>query len=165
VAFEVAARSRPRRRGAPAEGPEPVAVPRSNPPRQLTSFVGREHELARVRRLLGSTRLLTLIDAGGAGKTRLALQAASTLLGAYSAGVHLVATLANALPSQQLLLVLDDCEHLVQACPELRILVTSRQPLPAAGRRLGEFRRCRCQDLRMDGLLTRRRARKTGSYS
>jgi len=132
----------------------------------LTSFVGREAELAEVKRLLERARLVTLTGAGGVGKTRLALQAARDLLPLYPAGVgvvdlaaltdpslvpHTVAsalgvreaggrplldTLRASLRRQRLLLVLDNCEHLVaacaalvdvllQSCPELRILATS----------------------------------------
>jgi predicted ATPase/class 3 adenylate cyclase len=146
----------------------------NNLPRQLTSFVGRERDLAQVRRLLEAVPLLTLAGAGGAGKTRLALQAAADALEAYPDGVWLVelapvadpalvppavaaalgvrevpgrsilATLGEALRPRRLLLVLDNCEHLVaacarladallRACPGLRILTTSREPLGIAG--------------------------------
>jgi hypothetical protein len=59
-------------------------------PAYLTSFVGLEREVAEVRRVLGTTRLLTLTGTGGIGKTRLALQAANELVGAYPDGVWLV---------------------------------------------------------------------------
>jgi hypothetical protein len=59
-------------------------------PLQLTSFIGRECEIAEVERLLGTTRLLTLTGAGGCGKTRLALKAAGEVLGAYPDGAWLV---------------------------------------------------------------------------
>ena len=62
----------------------------NNLPLQLTSFVGREQEMAAVKRLLATTRLLTLIGAGGVGKTRLALQVAADVLDSFSDGVWLV---------------------------------------------------------------------------
>jgi predicted ATPase len=145
-----------------------------NLPVQLTSFVGRRQEMAEVKRLLASTHLLTLTGAGGCGKTRLALQTAADLIGEYGDGVWLVElaslsepglvpqsvaatlglreephrplteTLTDALRARSLLLVLDNCEHLVSACPQLaqallqrcpnlRILATSREGLRIAG--------------------------------
>jgi predicted ATPase len=146
----------------------------SNLPAELTSFVGRRQELREVKRLLAGTRLLTLTGSGGAGKTRLALQAAAemargfpdgawlVLLGSVrdpllvpqavfgalgvhdlSAGVSL-SSLAEYLAGRRLLLVLDNCEHLldgcavlagtlVASCPGLRVLATSRQALGVAG--------------------------------
>src|SRR5438105_6882350 len=136
---------------------------------QLTSFVGRSREIAEIRRLLTRTRLLTLTGAGGCGKTRLALYVATELLGEYSHGVGVVelaglndpdlvpevvasnldvreqlhqpvlTTLTRELREQRLLLVLDNCEHLIEACaqlssvllrhcPNLQILATSREP-------------------------------------
>jgi MoxR-like ATPase len=62
----------------------------NNLPQQLTSFVGRRREMAEVRRLLSTTRLLTLTGAGGCGKTRLALQLASKLLKEYRDGLWFV---------------------------------------------------------------------------
>jgi predicted ATPase len=122
---------------------------RSNLPAELTSFVGRRPELREVKRLLGTTRLLTLTGSGGAGKTRLALRAAvdmsrgfpdggwlvplasiqdpmlvtqavSSALGVQdlSAGLSL-SSLAEALAGRRLLLVLDNCEHLTDACAVL----------------------------------------------
>ena len=145
-----------------------------NLPVQLTSFVGRELELAEVKRLLGTTRLLTLTGAGGTGKTRLSLAAAAELLEDYPDGAWfvdlaplaqselvpqtvaftlgiqeapgrpIVSALVTALGSKTLLLVLDNCEHLVHAsaqvtetlirsCPNLRILATSREALSISG--------------------------------
>src|SRR5262249_41301804 len=145
-----------------------------NLPTPPTSFVGRESELAGIREALGSARLVTLTGAGGAGKTRLALQVAAAMLPVFPDGVWLVelaslrdsslvppavatalgvpitsgqpigALLGAALRSQQLLLVLDNCEHLAQACrelaeqlihacPQITILATSREILRVAG--------------------------------
>ena len=145
-----------------------------NLPLQLTSFVGRERELAEVAALLAAHRLVTLTGAGGTGKTRLALQAAADALEAYPDGVWLaelaaladpalvpqavaaaigvreepgrplLATLTDALRPKRLLLVLDNCEHLVEACarladgllracPTLTVLATSREALGLAG--------------------------------
>jgi non-specific serine/threonine protein kinase len=143
-------------------------------PAPLTTFVGREQDVLELRRLLGTTRLLTLTGAGGVGKTRLALEVARGSGGEYQAGMALVelAALADpalvpqavasamgvaeqlgrpllqtvlvALRRRPVLLVLDNCEHLVQACAELaesvlracpgvRILITSREPLDLGG--------------------------------
>jgi predicted ATPase/DNA-binding CsgD family transcriptional regulator len=146
----------------------------SNLPAELTSFVGRRSELREVKRLLATTRLLTLTGSGGAGKTRLALRAAAEMArgfpdGAWlvllapvqdpmlvpqavfsalrvhdlSAGVSLSA-LTEYLASKHLLLVLDNCEHLLdgcatlagallRSCPGLHVLATSRQAFGVAG--------------------------------
>ena len=115
-----------------------------NLPAELTSFVGRRGELAEVRRLLAGSRLVTLTGVGGVGKTRLALRAAAGLARAFAGGVWLVqldrvrdevlvaqavagtlglrdrvgyaptAALAEYLAGRQLLLVLDNCEHVVR---------------------------------------------------
>jgi predicted ATPase/DNA-binding SARP family transcriptional activator len=155
----------------PVAGPTP---PASNLPAALSSFIGRECELAEVRRLLGETRLLTLTGAGGVGKTRLALEAARAATGDYPDGVWLVELAALADPTlvpqamarvlgvaerpgepvveaivgrltgKRALLVLDNCEHLVEACAalvdevlrrciEVRVLATSRERLRIAG--------------------------------
>jgi predicted ATPase/DNA-binding XRE family transcriptional regulator len=154
-----------------AQGPPP---PRHNLPVQLTSFVGREREIAEVRSRLVTTRLLTLTGSGGSGKTRLALRVAADLVDGFRDGAWLVElapladpalllqTVAHALgrretagqpildavtsylASKELLLVLDNCEHLVGAaaqlvsavlrcCPGVRGLATSREPLGLAG--------------------------------
>jgi predicted ATPase/DNA-binding CsgD family transcriptional regulator len=148
-----------------------------NLPVSLTSFVGRRRELAEVSQLLSSARLVTLTGASGCGKTRLALQVAHAAGGAFADGVWLaeLAVLRDPaltpdlvaqnlgvrpLPSQRLLdalldfvrprrmlLVLDNCEHLIAACaeltqtllsaaPGLTILATSREPLALAGEML-----------------------------
>jgi len=146
----------------------------NNLPLQLTSFVGRERELAELEELLQTTRLLTITGAGGMGKTRLATELASGLLDQYHDGCRLVSlapladgrlvvsamahalgvreepgrpisdTLVDYLRPRRLLLVLDNCEHLLAACAELvklllaacadlHILTTSREPLGIAG--------------------------------
>ena len=147
---------------------------RHNLPSTRTSFVDRERERVELKRRLAMTRLLTLTGAGGTGKTRLAQEVAKDLVGAYPDGVWLVqlanlsepelvaqevaamlgvrerpgrplgATLAADLRAKNLLLILDNCEHLIEAvacladelmdaCPKLRILATSREPLRVAG--------------------------------
>ncbi len=153
----------------------------TNLPIPLTSFVGRIMEMSTIKQLLnpteGATRLLTLTGAGGSGKTRLAIQAATDLVDRYADGVWWVElaaltdgeqvaravaktlgiteaateplseTLANYLHNQQLLLVIDNCEHLVEPvahlvdfllsrCPQLQILTTSRVPLNISGETL-----------------------------
>src|SRR5512139_1368279 len=148
----------------------------TNLPLQLTSFIGREYDMAQVKKLLcsGATRLLTLTGAGGCGKTRFALQVASDLLDHFPDGVWLVelASLADPLlvpqaiasvfdvheasdrpltealvaylRSKTLLLVLDNCEHLIgpcahlveillRTCPHLHILATSREAFGILG--------------------------------
>jgi predicted ATPase/DNA-binding SARP family transcriptional activator len=157
-----------------------------NLPAQLTSFVGREDELERVGKQLGDTRLVTLIGPGGAGKTRLALEAAAVKAPEMPDGAWFVPLapvrdgteipvavlaalgipelvwvsdarralapppldrLADALASQRLLLVLDNCEHVIDAvarvaarvladAPGVRILATSREPLGVTGETL-----------------------------
>ena len=147
---------------------------RSNLPAELTSFVGRRQELREAKRLLATTRLLTLTGSGGAGKTRLALRAAAEMSRGFPDGVWLVllapvhdpmlvtqavfsalgvhdlsaglslASLTEYLVGKRLLLILDNCEHLldacavlagtlVRACPNLRLLGTGRQALGVAG--------------------------------
>jgi non-specific serine/threonine protein kinase len=150
------------------------ATPRHNLPLAVTSFIGREREVAEAKRLLAETRLLTLTGTGGCGKTKLALQVAIELAGTYPDGIWLVelasladpelvpgavaaalgvregpgqpirATVLSHLRSQRLLLVLDNCEHLIAACADLvaavlracagvQFLATSREPLRIAG--------------------------------
>ena len=161
----------------PAGGPqpeEPSSAGRHNLPAGRTSFIGRERELVEVKRALAMTRLLTLTGVGGSGKTRLALEVAGDLVGAYPDGVWLAElapladpglvpqavaralrvkeqpgqpltdTLAETLRTKRTLLVLDNCEHLLDgaarlvdalldSCPHLRILATSREALGIAG--------------------------------
>jgi non-specific serine/threonine protein kinase len=145
-----------------------------NLPRQLTSFIGRERELAEVRRLLRASPLLTLTGPGGCGKTRLAVEAAEILPNEYPGGIwfvdlgpladaalvpeavaavlgvretgrrSLVESLSEYLRGRALLLLVDNCEHVVEACaslvetllrscPSLRVLSTSREALGITG--------------------------------
>ncbi|MEO5665419.1 MAG: LuxR C-terminal-related transcriptional regulator [Nocardioides sp.] len=145
-------------------------------PAELTSFVGRRRELAETRRLLASSRLLTLTGPGGVGKTRLALRMATEVRRTFPDGVWFVelaalhdpqllphavanvlelrqisadptADLAAYLEEKRLLVVLDNCEHLTDACavlvskllaaaPDLRILATSRHVLGVEGEQI-----------------------------
>ena len=152
-------------------------IQRSNLPPQLTSFIGRERELVEIKRLLPGRRLVTLVGIGGIGKTRLALQVAAEVVDAYRDGVWLVElgaitdpslvpitiaqvigvterasrsvsqTLCDRLATRELLLVLDNCEHLRDACAtladallrgasHLTIIATSREPLRVAGEQI-----------------------------
>ncbi len=152
-----------------SHGPE-----RTNLPLQLTSFVGRESEVEDIAEVVSRAHLVTLTGAGGIGKTRLALEVASRLVSEYEHGVWLVElaglvdpelvpqtmltalgsmthpvkppidSLMNFLEARDVLCVLDNCEHLVDACAQLtsellkhcsglRILATSRQVLGVDG--------------------------------
>jgi predicted ATPase/DNA-binding CsgD family transcriptional regulator len=143
-------------------------------PRQLTTFVGRERERAGVVAALDGHRLVTLCGPGGAGKTRLALAVAGDVTGAYPGGVFLaeladvtdpqlvasslasalsvrerpdagvLASLTEAIGADRVLLVMDNCEHLAEACadvaaallvacPNAQLLATSRQSLSVPG--------------------------------
>src|SRR5215203_3827488 len=154
--------------------PQPSSTPSHNLPAPRSSFVGREREMEDVKRELTMARLLTLTGVGGSGKTRLAVEAARDLLEAYPNGVWLIELaplsedvlvpkamaealgvperpaetlaepLAEVLRDRQLLLILDNCEHLLEAtsrlvdflldsCPRLRILATSREALGVEG--------------------------------
>jgi predicted ATPase/class 3 adenylate cyclase len=145
-----------------------------NLPSQVSSFIGRDGELAQVASALGAARVVTLTGVGGVGKTRLAMQVAAELLPEFSGGAWLVelggvvsgevvdeqlaevlgvrsgpnqplrAALVGFLRSRQTLVVLDNCEHLVEAvaelveelsegCPRLRLLATSREGLAVRG--------------------------------
>jgi len=151
--------------GAPFQGRLPV---------WLTTFIGREQEIGDVRRLLGASRLVTLTGSGGVGKTRLSVQAAEAALGDFSDGVWLVELaplsepeqvaqqvaaslrlrdepgrpvlerLTDHLRARRALLLLDNCEHLLEACAGLAdallrdcrqvcILATSREALGIDG--------------------------------
>jgi predicted ATPase/class 3 adenylate cyclase len=167
--------------GLPAEFPplRSLANPalRNNLPRYASSFVGRTTELTEVQNLVADRRLVTLVGAGGCGKTRLAVQVAAELLDGSGDGVWLVElaaltdgavvaatvasalgilpeadrpvidTVASALRSRSLLIVLDNCEHVINhaaeladmlltECPEVALLATSREPLRIAGEQL-----------------------------
>ena len=149
----------------------------TNLPAQVSSFVGREVELAAVRALVGGSRLVTLTGTGGAGKTRLALQVAAGLADDAGDGVWfadlaplgdpdlvavtvadvlgvrqepgrpVVDTVAEAVGGRSLLVLLDNCEHVIGACakvadallrgcPNLALLATSREPLGIDGERV-----------------------------
>jgi non-specific serine/threonine protein kinase len=133
-----------------------AGAPRHNLPHELTSFIGREKQISDVTKSLASTRMLTLIGAGGCGKTRLALRVAREVLEGYPDGVWLVdlaplsdpklipQTVAKALAlaerhdrgftdtvvqwleSRRVLLLLDNAEHLLESCAELAELVLTR---------------------------------------
>jgi len=146
----------------------------NNLPQQATTFIGRERELADAKELLGGTRLLTLLGMGGMGKTRLSLQIAADLMESFPDGAWfidlapvrdralvpnevaqvlsipeepgrpLTQTLCAHLRQHKLLLVLDNCEHLVSACaslanavlraaPDVKIIATTREALRIPG--------------------------------
>jgi len=146
----------------------------NNLPAQLSAFIGRDQEVAEVRALVESARLVTLTGAGGCGKTRLGLQVAAELLDGCGDGVWLaelaavtdqdavpaaiwqalrlaaqpgrpiMEALLDALALQDVLIVLDNCEHLiggcaktaeaiVRRCPRVHLLATSREPLGVGG--------------------------------
>ena len=158
----------------PGPGPAPVTHDIGHLPTPLTSFVGRERELVDVERLTATSRLLTLTGAGGSGKTRLAMEAARRVRANYPDGVWFVdlavvgesaqvadavaealgldsdfapdrgRALVDQLRHRRLLMVLDNCEHLLAACarlvgavlaacPGVVVLATSREPLHAHG--------------------------------
>ena len=155
-----------RRRGPTSPG---TALPVA-----LTNFVGRERELASARELVRASRLITFTGVGGSGKTRLALELATEIEREFRGGIALVelaplgdaafiaqviaqaiglvgstrpnteAALVMALKDSELLLVVDNCEHLIdqcsslverllKACPSLHVLATSREPLGIPG--------------------------------
>jgi predicted ATPase/class 3 adenylate cyclase len=146
----------------------------NNLPQQLTTFIGREQELKAAAELLRNARLVTLLGMGGLGKTRLSLQIAADALDTYPDGVWfvdlapirdaslvpsvvattlsvqeeagrpLIQTLRGHLKSRKTLIILDNCEHLIDACasianallqaaPQLRMIATSREALRVPG--------------------------------
>jgi non-specific serine/threonine protein kinase len=154
--------------------PSSETRPKHNLPYQLTGLIGREEEVTQVKALMAKSRLVTLTGTGGVGKTRLCLQVAEEMLTDYAHGVWLVelaplsdpklvfqavatvlevregpgaplsASLIEYLRSRQTLLVLDNCEHLIEACARLaetilqtchavHILATSREALRIMG--------------------------------
>ncbi|WP_189241685.1 AfsR/SARP family transcriptional regulator [Planobispora rosea] len=173
----------------PASAPVSIPAPERRPGNlraRLTSFVGREHDVARVTDLLAGHRLVTLLGPGGAGKTRLAVESAEAVTGLMPDGVWLVelapvaepsevaqavsaalglrdgspkappgvipvpavrdplSRLVSALAGKRLLIIMDNCEHVVGAaaaltdrvltgCPGVRVLTTSREPLGITG--------------------------------
>lgn len=159
----------------PATSPPRTSGPvNTNLPEPLTSFVGRERDLVETKQLLSRVRLLTLVGVGGIGKTRLALQMAAEVMGAYRdgvwfadlgpltdpglvpsavaqvlgvrevAGMPLLDTLCVHMKGRQLLLLLDNCEHLLEACatlveallrgsPGVSIVATGREALRVPG--------------------------------
>ena len=162
-----------------ADEPSQHVIRANNLPVQVSSFVGRERDLAKTTAMLAAHRLVTLVGAGGVGKTRLALHAATEFMAAASTDDDLggawfadlsaaldnqsaMAAIASSvgmeqcgsldaligyLRSQQFLLILDNCEHLVDAvarltdellrgCQNARILATSRQALGLDGERI-----------------------------
>ncbi len=172
--FEAAARGRAPAAGVLAAAHGLLTIMPGNLPAQLSAFIGRDRELAAVRALVESSRLVTLTGAGGAGKTRLGLQVAAGLLDRSGDGVWLVElaavtdenavapaisaalqlaaqpgrpalqALLDALAPQDMLIVLDNCEHLiggcakaaeavVRHCPRVRLLAASREPLGIGG--------------------------------
>ncbi len=170
-------------RGELGSRPERAASRRTNLKAQLTSFVGREDDVARIAKSLEEHRLVTLVGPGGAGKTRLASEAAARIIDTAADGIWLVelaqvttdsdvpqavlnslgmretwlldrhaklsaldalSRLVEGLADTQALLILDNCEHVIDAsarladqllaeCPDLRVLTTSREPLNIFG--------------------------------
>jgi len=151
-----------------------IQITTNNLPIQLTSFVGREQEMQEIKKSLEKNRLVTLTGIGGTGKTRLSLQVAAEILDQYKDGVWFVElaplsdpsllartvaevlkiaeapnlsiqdAIINTLKTRQSLLVLDNCEHLINACaafvqnilrscPQIRFLISSREGLAVSG--------------------------------
>ncbi len=159
---------------AQAVASRPAPAPATNLPTHLSKFIGREKEIGQVKARLAENRLVTLTGPGGIGKTRLSIQTGRALLPMYEQGVWLVElapladpalvlqtvatvlgvseqqdrpwlmTLTDSLRQKSLLLVLDNCEHLIDACaqlaehllrhcPNVRLLTSSREALGVEG--------------------------------
>jgi len=159
---------------APIAKPTEIITPKHNLPHQISSFIGREKEMAEVSDLITKNRLVTLVGTGGIGKTNLSLQLGPNLLEEYPDGVWFIGLdslsdpdlvpqtvasvfdiqetperpaieiLTNALRKKTTLLILDNCEHLLDACtqltttllhscPNIKILATSREVLNISG--------------------------------
>ena len=169
--------------------------PKHNLPSQLTSFIGREKDVERIQHRLAGHRLVTLIGAGGIGKTRLSQQVANQLIHRYADGVWLVEfaalndpmlvpqsvatvlgiqhrgddnalveTLVQFLHDKTILLILDNCEHLLDACAELadkllkncrglKILTTSREALGLLGEALYQVPSLTIPDIQQISLI------------
>jgi non-specific serine/threonine protein kinase len=169
--------------------PRPRRRRRGNVPADLTSFVGRRTDIGDVKLLLATSRLVSLVGPGGVGKTRLVLRIASELRRAFVDGVWFVEladvrdardipqaiadvigidgdasetaeSLAERLHEDRMLLVLDNCDHLVEGCAELvtellraagevRILTTTREPLRVGGESIHLVGPLECPDPRL----------------
>lgn len=160
--------------GSIADGRVTVADVPTNLPRAVTTFIGRVREVADVRRLVSRYRLVTLTGPGGIGKTRLALSSASGITSGVTSGIWFIdlasitdaslvartvatalgvredpsvpvaATIADIFADRECIVLLDNCEHvldacarlveaLLESCPRVRFLATSREPLAVAG--------------------------------
>ena len=159
----------------------------NNLPEQLTSFIGRFEEINKIKELLNQTRLLTLTGSGGSGKTRLAIQVAGDVIDDYSNGVWFIElaslsegsllppaiakefglkeepdrspeqTLREYLKDKEMLIILDNCEHLIAPCaeltesllsncPGLKIIATSREYLRCHGEQTHRVSSLECPD-------------------
>jgi len=158
-------------------GIHPLEARITNLPFPFSSFIGRKHEMAEIKHSLSSTRLLTLAGSGGSGKTRLAIQVGMDLLDSFNDGVWwvdlsslkndslvtqsiakslgiqdmpgqpLAETIANHIQSKYLLIIIDNCEHVIEEsvkaidfllkeCPRLKIIATSREALGVPGEQI-----------------------------
>ena len=163
--------------GFPSKSVPSSNKPKSNLPAPISTFIGREKQQLEIIQLITKHRLVTLIGSGGVGKTRLSIKVGEQVLGNYADGVWFVELaslsdaallaqtvtallgipvqpdisyvelLINSLRPKSLLLILDNCEHLVEGCahftevllkccPGLKILATSREPIGVLGEAL-----------------------------
>ena len=189
--------------GPPTEQTPGRRAEAHNLPDQRTAFVGRDREMVELKRALAMTQLLTLTGTGGLGKTRLALEVASDLVGAYPDGVWLVElaplsdgklvpqavadalgveerpgqslaeSLVDDLRKKRVLVVLDNCEHLIEAaaqlvdalvsaCPHLRVVATSREALEVEGEFVWRMEPLSVPDAPRDGDRDAHRASSAG---